>query len=71
MGQVTVGHCGGVGHVSHVGGVGQVVCPGMVGYWGQGGRGGQVGGSMADASKKINRNQVVISSYILVLTHQC
>ena len=51
MGQVAVGHFVGVGHVSQGGGVGQVVCPGMVGHCGQGVRGGQVGGSMADASK--------------------
>ena len=32
MGQVTVGHCVGVGHVSQVGGVEQVACPGVVGH---------------------------------------
>ena len=49
MGQVTVGHCVGVGHVSQGGGVGQV---GMVGHCGQGVAGGQVGESMAEAKRK-------------------
>ena len=52
IGQVTVEHCVGVGHVSQGGGVGQVACPGMVGHCGQGVRGEQVGGSMAEAKRK-------------------
>ena len=55
VGQVTVGHCVGVGHVSPGGGGGQVVGSGVVGHCGQGVEGEGVGGSItADARRNTN-----------------